>query len=118
MTPCRIQFRRGERIVAEFIGQRTDSALERMRGLLFSAPLQAEQALMITPCNSVHSFLMQYAIDVAYINRENEVCHTVSTLKPWRASAHLRAAYVVEMAAGRIAQTGIQPGDRCQCVDL
>lgn len=44
------------------------SFLMRLRGLLFRTPLQENQCLVLSPCRSIHTFGMTYAIDVFYLD--------------------------------------------------
>ena len=117
MKEQRISFTRDEATLCSYASRTTESALERMRGLLFSAPLKSNEAMKIAPCNSVHSLLMGYPIDVIYVDKKNTVCHLVPNMSPWRISASFRAAFVVELAAGEIFKYKIQVGDLCQCED-
>ena len=89
---------------------RAHSFTQRLFGLLARSPLQAHEALFIAPCNSVHTVLMTYAIDVAFVDREGQVLKLVCGLKPYRASACWRAHGVVEFAAGEAALWGVVVG--------
>ncbi|MFE7132330.1 DUF192 domain-containing protein [Streptomyces sp. NPDC057638] len=80
----------------------------RRRGLLGRDGI--EGALLLTPCGSVHTFGMRFAIDVAHLDRELRVL-TVRTMVPGRLGApRLRARHVLESAAGAMARWGVRPG--------
>ncbi|MDQ0794285.1 DUF192 domain-containing protein [Streptomyces sp. B1I3] len=82
----------------------------RARGLLGTDGVDG--ALLITPCGSVHTFRMRFAIDVAYLDREFGVL-AVRTMKPGRLGLpRLRARHVVEAEAGAMAEWGLRPGAR------
>ncbi|MFI5757341.1 DUF192 domain-containing protein [Streptomyces sp. NPDC051569] len=82
----------------------------RRRGLLGRDGI--EGALLITPCNSVHTFRMRFAIDVAYLDKELKVID-VHTLKPGRMPLpRLRARHVLEAEAGAMARWGVRQGTR------
>lgn len=83
----------------------------RLKGLLGTRELPEGEALMIMPCNSVHTFGMKYPIDVIFIGKDNRVLKTVSTMKPGRVSAAVSASYVVELPAGTLDRTGTCAGD-------
>jgi uncharacterized protein len=89
---------------------RAHSFTQRLFGLLARSPLQAHEALFIAPCNSVHTVLMTYAIDVAFVDREGQVLKLVRSLKPYRAAACWGAHGVVEFAAGSAALWGVVVG--------
>ena len=90
---------------------KANGAWERMRGLLGRARLGEDEALLLEPCRSVHSFGMSYALDLVYIDRGGCVCKLVYGLRPGRFSASLGAHATVEFAAGALAATGIKMGD-------
>lgn len=98
LTACRVQ-------MAERFGA-------RLRGLLFRPPLALPQALLIRPCNSVHTFWMGYALDVVFLDRDGQVLRVRAHLKPWRAASLHPAHAVLELAAGGAATWGIRPGSR------
>ncbi|MFE7123971.1 DUF192 domain-containing protein [Streptomyces sp. NPDC057617] len=82
----------------------------RRRGLLGRDGIDG--ALLITPCNSVHSFRMRFAIDVAYLDKELTVVD-VHTLRPGRlAMPRWKARHVLEAEAGAMARWGLRPGTR------
>ncbi|MFD6530083.1 DUF192 domain-containing protein [Streptomyces sp. NPDC060184] len=82
----------------------------RTRGLLGQDGI--EGALLLTPCSSVHTFRMRFAIDVAYLDRKLNVV-AVRTMKPGRLGLpRLRARHAVESQAGAMAGWGLRPGVR------
>lgn len=87
--------------------------LARVIGLLRHASLSAEEGLLITPCNNVHTWFMRFAIDVAFLDADSDVLKTVHALPPFRARACWRKARsVLELSAGRLAATGTEVGDK------
>ncbi|MER6699056.1 DUF192 domain-containing protein [Streptomyces fimicarius] len=84
----------------------------RTRGLLGRDGI--EGAMMLTPCGSVHTFRMQFPIDVAYLDRKFRVL-AVRTMKPGRLGLpRLRARHVVEAEAGAMERWGVRPGVRVE----
>ncbi|WP_228990408.1 DUF192 domain-containing protein [Streptomyces sp. DH8] len=84
----------------------------RTRGLLGRDGI--EGALMLTPCGSVHTFGMRFAIDVAYLDRTFRVL-AVTTMRPGRLGLpRLRARHVVEAEAGAMERWGVRPGVRME----
>ena len=84
----------------------------RMRGLLGQQRLDGAQALLISPCNSVHCIGMRYPIDVAYLSAQGDIVKLVPNLRPWRMSACAGARRVLEFAAGAIAHFDLRLGQR------
>ncbi len=93
---------------------RTQSAWERMRGLLGRPALSPDEGLLIEPCSSVHTLGMGYPIDVVYLSREGRVVKIREGLAPLRLSQCLGAAMTLELAAGAAARHHIEPGQHLQ----
>lgn len=87
-----------------------ETVAERARGLLGRAPLCAGQGMYLSPCRSVHSFGMSYALDLVYIDRLNRVCKVVYGFQRWRVSVSLRARSTLELKAGEARRLGISVG--------
>ncbi|MFC5804438.1 DUF192 domain-containing protein [Streptomyces formicae] len=82
----------------------------RTRGLLGRDGVDG--AIMLTPCNSVHTFRMRFAIDVAYLDKALRVID-VRTMRPGRLGMlRLRARHVLEAEAGAMERWGLRPGVR------
>lgn len=113
MRHGRLDWYRDAIVVTSSPARRTETWRERSRGLLFAAPLALDEALWIVPCNSIHTALMGYAIDVVYLTRDGFVCAQRPAVRPWRLSGCWRAFSVVELAAGGIGRLGLRIGDRC-----
>jgi uncharacterized protein len=83
---------------------------ERSRGLLGRDGV--ETGLVLMPGSSVHTFGMRFAIDVAYVARDGRVL-AVSTMPPGRMGLpRLRARWILEAEASRLAGWGVRPGVR------
>jgi uncharacterized membrane protein (UPF0127 family) len=59
---------------------------QRMLGLMFRPTLAAGHALLLTPCPSVHTAFMRFAIDVVYLDDTYMVLAMHLQLRPWRMS--------------------------------
>lgn len=80
----------------------------RRRGLLGRDGIAG--ALLLSPCNSVHTFRMRFPIDVAYLDRDLRVVGLV-TMAPGRLGLpRPRARHVLEAEAGAMERWGIRPG--------
>jgi uncharacterized membrane protein (UPF0127 family) len=99
------------RLLATALEAAFDSA-SRRRGLLGRKELGAGSALIIAPCSGIHTFFMQFPIDVIFVRRDGTVTHVVTQLPPWRIGVSLWAFAVVETAAGTAARTGTRRGDQ------
>ena len=95
-----------------------DSSESRRTGLLKHTSLAPGDGLWIVPCESVHSFFMNFTIDVLYLDRQHKVKKARPEMVPWRASACLTAHSVLELPAGTIARTGTVAGDQLEIKTL
>lgn len=87
--------------------------LERMKGLLGCNSLPEGDGLVISPCTSIHTFWMRFAIDAVFYDRKMRVVSVYRELKPFRASSwHPLAAGVIEVPAGTAVKAGIEAGDQ------
>ena len=100
---------------------RADRWYLRLRGLLVRPPLQPGEGLLIIPCESVHTFGMNYALDLLFLSRSGSVVGWRTGVRPWRAAWCRGAHMTVEMAAGSLAQIIPVLGQHFQwhpCTDL
>ena len=91
-----------------------DHGAKRRKGLLGRDHLSAGEGLWILPCEAVHTFGMQFPIDLIYLDRNNRVRKIRSGVPPFRLSGCLSAHSVLELASGTISQTQTKPGDRLE----
>ena len=88
-----------------------NSGSTRNKGLLGRARLAPGEGLWILPCEAVHTFFMQFPIDLVYLDRKNRIRKIRNSVPPWRLSACLTAHSVLELVPGTIRGTQTQPGD-------
>lgn len=104
---------RGDTAVCDFVlAKKTETALERSRGLIGHPPLTDDVCFWLNPCNSVHMFFMGQIIDIVYLDVHDCICKMVHDVKPWQISATLKAHSVLEIAAGGIKRHGLCLGDQ------
>ncbi|GHD45508.1 hypothetical protein GCM10010335_51350 [Streptomyces galbus] len=84
----------------------------RTRGLLGRDGVTG--ALLLSPANSIHTFGMRLAIDVAYLDRHLRVL-AVRTMPPGRLGLpRVRARHVLEAEAGAMRGWGLEAGARVE----
>ena len=88
-----------------------DIAAKRSKGLLGRERLSPGEGLWILPCESVHTFWMQFPIDLIYLDRKKRIRKLRGEVRPWRLSACLTAHSVLELPSGTIRETQTQLGD-------
>lgn len=85
---------------------------ERLKGLLGRSSLSDNQALILKPCTSIHTFFMRFAIDVLFLGKDNRIVKVVQNIHPNRLSPIVWASQMaIELPAGKITQTNTQTGD-------
>lgn len=88
-----------------------DSFLSRFKGLMLTKCLPEGHSLYIQPCPSIHTFFMNYSIDVLYINENNEIVGADEQLEPAKIGKRYKGAYsVFELPEGTIRNTGTEVG--------
>jgi uncharacterized membrane protein (UPF0127 family) len=90
-----------------------DTFSGRFLGLMFKRQFPVEyDALLITPCNAVHTMFMRYPIDVLFLDRDLKVLYIYEEMRPGRLSPSIKnAAHVVELAAGSVQKSKLVEGD-------
>lgn len=85
---------------------------QRAKGLLGKKELAKGKALVINPCNSVHTFFMRFPIDVVFVNKTNKVIAVIPAIPAFRISKiYFHAAYVIELPAGTLETNPVAVGD-------
>ncbi|MGH9387176.1 MAG: DUF192 domain-containing protein [Vicinamibacterales bacterium] len=85
---------------------------QRRKGLLGRTGLEAGAALIIAPCNAIHTFFMKFTIDVAFVDRRGTVLGGSRQIRPWRIGLGWGALAAIELPAGTLATTHTRTGDR------
>ncbi len=91
---------------------------KRNKGLLGRKSLAPGEGLWIVPCESVHTFGMQFAIDLIYLDRNLRIKKVRSNVVPWRISLCLSAHSILELPPGTIGRTESHVGDTVELLRL
>jgi uncharacterized membrane protein (UPF0127 family) len=94
-----------------------NTGAKRNKGLLGRKDLGAGEGLWIIPCESVHTFFMQFAIDLIYLDRKHRIRKVRSNMRPWRISVCLSAHSILELPAGVIGESQTKRGDQIQFLE-
>ena len=96
------------------VADRLEAAFDRTtrnRGLLGRERLEPGAALILAPCNAIHTWFMRFPIDVVFVRRDGGIVKAIAGLRAWRLAASFRAFAVVELPAGVLAATDTKAGD-------
>ncbi|MBX5440807.1 MAG: DUF192 domain-containing protein [Solirubrobacteraceae bacterium] len=77
------------------------TARARRRGLARLDALPPGAGLHLSPCRSVHTAGMRFALDLVWLDGDGRVVRIDRGVRPWRVRSFRRARSVVEVAAGR-----------------
>jgi uncharacterized membrane protein (UPF0127 family) len=97
------------------IATRLETAFDstaRRRGLLGRTSFEAGAALIIAPCNAIHTCFMRIVIDVVFASRNGLVLKTYSRLPAWRIAFSRGGFAAIELPAGTVEAGDIGEGDR------
>lgn len=80
-----------------------DSFYHRLLGLMFKGKIEDGDGLLISPCNSIHTFFMKYPLDIVFIGHKNQVVKIIRNLKPWKMTwIYFKAIKTLELPAGKL----------------
>jgi uncharacterized protein len=88
-----------------------NSFWSRCRGLIGKATLSSHQAVLLTPCNGVHTCFMRFPIDVYFLDANHVVIERALNLPPWRSAWCARAVCVLETRSRAPASPQWQVGE-------
>ncbi|MEZ5398333.1 MAG: DUF192 domain-containing protein [Bryobacteraceae bacterium] len=97
-------------------GLAADTSEKRRTGLLKHKSLPEGEGLWIVPCEGVHTFGMNFPIDVVYLNKKRVVVKLRPNMVKRRMSFCLRAHSVLELPTGMIAKTQTAVGDQLELI--
>jgi uncharacterized protein len=109
--PSRLMNARTGHVVAASVELAVTSATRR-RGLLGRDRIEPSSAIVIAPCNAIHTVAMRFAIDVVFVDRQGRVRKIVRALRPWRLAAAMFAYATIELGAGSLDDCDLLRGDR------
>jgi uncharacterized protein len=84
---------------------------KRLKGLMFTKELSPKSGLYIYPCSEIHTYFMNYNIDVLYLDINNKILAMDEDMKPGKIGKHQKGAVaVVELPSGRAKETNTKIG--------
>ena len=86
-------------------------------GLMFRSRLDSGHGLWIEPCNGIHMFFMNFAIDAVFVDRQLRVVKAYPRLGRWRVVPLVMGAHsVFELPAGTLDGLTLQKGEQLELV--
>jgi hypothetical protein len=94
-----------EEVIAEDVKE-AYTFWSRLKGLMFTKNLPERSGLHIFPCTAIHTFFMNYGIDILYLNKENIIVGMETALEPGKVGKKFKhAKSVIELPAGTLENT-------------
>lgn len=87
-----------------------DSFFSRLLGLMGKKELRDDEVLLITKCNSIHTFFMRFNMDAVFVNNSMVVKKAVKNMKPCRVSSEWSANAVLEFMSQGNERTTVTEG--------
>ena len=95
-----------------------NNPITRFKGLMFRKELEKGSALLIEPCNEIHTFNMKFPIDVVTLSKDNVVLTVFDSVPPSMVMPPVKTGRkVIELNAGDAKLLGINRGDILQIVE-
>jgi uncharacterized membrane protein (UPF0127 family) len=93
-----------------------DTYFLRLRGLIGRKP---DSALLLDPCNQIHTFFMSYPIDAVYIGAEGKILKIDACIRPNRMPKAVRGAKkILELPAGKAEELGLRVNDTLTLMNI
>jgi hypothetical protein len=91
-----------------------DTLLKRFMGwMLKKRPFN--EGLLLSPCNSIHTFSMRFNIDVVFLDSQNKVLKTEENLPPFKIIFPVKSSCkVLELPPDSIKSLSIKAGNTLQ----
>ncbi len=91
------------------------SFFSRLKGLLGKTDLSEGEGIVIKPCNAIHTMGMKFPIDVAFIDKNNEVIKVIREIPPGKFSPIVKkSVYVIESRENEFNERRLSIGDKLE----
>jgi uncharacterized membrane protein (UPF0127 family) len=90
-----------------------NTLLTRMKGLIGKETIEKDYGLWIKKCNSIHTFLMNFPIDVIFVDKNLKVKKCLQKVGPNKIVWPIfGASSVIELKSGFLSEHKTQIGDQ------
>jgi len=88
-----------------------DNFISRLKGLLETDSMDEGTAMVIRPCNSIHTIGMKYPIDVLFLDKHDKIIKIERNMQSCKFAFCRKASYVIELPSGTAKKSGTTDGD-------
>lgn len=105
---------KNNKIIADNIAV-ANNIITRFIGLLGKKILEEKAGMLITPCNSIHSFGMKFNFDAVFLDKNDEIVYLIEKMPPYKLSPIIfKAQSVLELSEGTIEKFSLKIGDKLE----
>ena len=84
----------------------------RFMGLMYRKGMAENHGLLLTPCNEIHTFGMNFDIDTVALSKNNEILFIDRAVPPKKVRKKVKNGYkVLELCSGVADRLGLAEGD-------
>lgn len=84
----------------------------RFMGLMYRKGMAENHGLLLTPCNEIHTFGMNFDIDTVALSKNNEILFIDRAVPPKKVRKKVKNGYkVLELYSGVADKLGLAEGD-------
>ncbi len=99
----------------EIVVSIADTFFSRLKGLMGRKEMNENEAMLLVPCNGIHTFFMRFTIDAIFLSEDNHVLSYVSEIPPWSLWMPVRGSHkVLELKGGMLNKLLISKGQRLE----
>lgn len=90
----------------------------RFMGLMFRKTMAQNHGLLLSPCNSIHTFSMKFAIDAVFLASDGKILQIEHAMPPGKIGKTVKnAVQVLELCAGISKDFDLQTGDTLKIIE-
>lgn len=92
-----------------------NSFIRRFFGLMYRKTMAKNHGLLLSPCNQIHTFGMNFAIDALFLSTDYVIIKIEESIKPRKVCKTVKdARYVLELCGGTAKDVGLKVGDKLE----
>ncbi|MBO5494656.1 MAG: DUF192 domain-containing protein [Eubacterium sp.] len=106
-----LKLKKNGEIICDYV-EDASNFFTRFMGLMYRKSIPRDHALLLTPCDEIHTFGMRFDIDTVSIAESGEVLFVDRAVKPHKVRKRVRGSHMVlELNSGMADELMIDVGD-------
>ena len=104
-------YRDGELLLDEV--ENANTFFTRLRGLMFRKSIKNNHALLLSPCNEIHTFFMKFDIDTVMLDKDNRIISIDRAIPPGKVRSRVKhCKKILEMNSGVSSELNLKVGEK------